>query len=227
MFLKTKIHLTLTALVAALGLALAAGSFVPAPAHAAAPRQVKVGSSGNAQLDDICRQMGDLINDEIGQGWNEEAAGNFGEARAWWNQANDHIKRAQELGCVMSIRRMPSRAGYAGTLTSTTTRSSGAQRGGDPASVRRKRISGTSSGKAGELTQSQCDDYATWTNNALDKEKQAADAGHPDVAAGWHQYANELLEAGRLGGCSFSAALRHRALGPARVTGQTVTATRA
>jgi hypothetical protein len=205
------IRMTFIALVAALGFAVAAGSFVPATADAAAPRQVKVGSSGNAKLDDICRQMGDLINSEIGAGWNEESMGHYGEARAWWNQADEHIKRAQELGCVMSIRHVMSPARYSSSYAGVATRDAQGQRHGSGTSVRRKRISGTSSGKSGDLTQSQCDDYATWTNQALDKEKEAADSGHPDVARGWHQYANELLEAGRLGGCSFSAALMARA----------------
>jgi len=219
----SKLRIIIATAIAAISVSAAAGP-VAQSASAAAPRTVKAGSSGNKQLDDICKQMADLINNEITEGDNAEANGDYGSANAWHNQASDHISRAQGAGCVMSMRasRGPIRftgalAGVkAGSYTAARKSSGGSTSTPAPSGsvVAAKNISGTAGGQKGDLSQSQCNDIARWVNDALKKSADAAAAGDPGLAAGWRQNANDLLATGRAGGCTFSAALRAGQVSP-------------
>ena len=213
----SKLRITIATAVAALSISAVAGPIAPS-ASAAAPKTVKAGSSGNVKLDDICGQMADLINNEITEGHNAESNGDYGSANAWWNQASDHIRRAQDAGCVMAIRVPKGGTRFTGTLAGVSAKSytAAAKPSGSGGStttpsggstVALKKVSGTAGGKKGNLSQSQCDDIARWVNDALKNSTDAAAAGDPDLAAGWRQNANDLLATGRAGGCSFSAAL--------------------
>lgn len=205
-------RLALAALAAAVGISAAGGAIGVTAASAAAPRTVKAGATGSSKLDDICGQMAKLINEEITAGNNAEANGDFGGANAWWNQANDHIRRSQEAGCVMTIVAPKHR--FYGVFTSGTVSKDGTAKSRGSQSKQRKRVSGTATGSgAGYWTQSQCDDFARFINEALDKSDQAARDGDPDLAKGWRDHANELIRAGQAGGCSFSAAIISRANG--------------
>ncbi len=203
MHTTTSIRIAIATIAAALTVTVATASVASNAAYAAAPKAVKVGSSGNAKLDDICRQMGDLINDEINEGTNEEANGNYGEANAWYNQASDHIARSQAAGCVMSIK-VPPHAGFHGTLSSGATVQGQATKA-TPPSARKKKISGTATTGKGNLSQQDCSRFADAVNDALSHADQALANNQPDAAAGWRQHANDLLAAGRRGGCMWSA----------------------
>jgi hypothetical protein len=222
--MKTKkLRIIIATAVAAISVSAVAGPIAP-NASAAAPKTVHAGSTGNKQLDDICRQMADLINTEITEGWNAETSGDFGSANAWWNQASDHIARAQAAGCVMAMRvPRPTRftGVFAGVQRGSYTPMARTAPGGTGSGtkspsggqvVMAKKISGTAGG--GKWSQSQCDDIARWVNDALKKSADAAANGDADLAAGWRQNANDLLAAGRAGGCSFTAALRAQQIQP-------------
>ncbi len=213
----TPVTSTAAALGAAVLLSLAGSPASPmSAASARQPTTVKVGSSGNRQLDDICRQMGDLINSEIAAGVNEEGAGNLGEAEAWYAQASDHIRRSQALGCVMGRRaprpgttvapaRVNDRATASGSSGSGAT--GGTSSGGSTATARKK-ISGRAGTGPKDLKQSSCDLIADFVNDALEKSDRAALEGDPGAAQGWRTVANDLLAAGREGGCGWTAARR-------------------
>jgi hypothetical protein len=190
---STKIRIGITALAATFAAVAVAGPVVVEDAKAA-PRTVKVGSSGNAKLDNICKQMGDLINEEIANGNAQEANGNYGEAQAWHNLASEHTARAQKAGCVMSIK-APRRV----LRVQSTLRVSKAAK-----------ISATAGKGKGNWSQSQCDDFARWANDALKKSTQAAQEGDADLAKAWRDVANDTIATGRKGGCTFSAALMSR-----------------
>jgi flagellar hook-basal body complex protein FliE len=196
----SKIRIIIATAVAAVSVGAV---MAPAGASAASPKTVKAGSTGNAKLDDICKQMADVINNEIAEGNNAEANGDYGSANAWYAQASDHTSRAQAAGCVMSIR-APRVVRFTGALANVT----GGSYTVPTRTTYAKKISGTAGGGKGQLSQSQCDDIAGWVNDALKKSSDAAAAGDADLAAGWRQNANDLLATGRKGGCSFSAAIR-------------------
>jgi hypothetical protein len=191
-----------------------AAAVVTTDAQAAAPNPVKAGSSGNAKLDDVCRQMADLINDEINQGNAEDSVG---PANAWYNQARDHIHRAQQAGCVIS-RVVPTRGVHFGATFSAASFQIAAKGSATPATgnttagsstVARKKISGRATGRGqGMFDQSTCDAVANNVNYALGKADEAALAGDAALAAAWREYANEALAAGSKAGCVWSAALR-------------------
>jgi hypothetical protein len=195
----TRIRIAIATMAAALTVTVATS-------YAAAPHAVHVGSSGNAKLDDICRQMGGLINDEINEGQRQEENGEYGEANAWYNQASDHIARAQAAGCVMSIRVPP----HVGGLSTGVAVQGQATRGtpAPTAGARKKKITGTATKGKGNLSQQDCSSFASAVNDALDHADQALANGDPDLAAGWRQHANDLLAAGRGGGCLWAASIR-------------------
>lgn len=209
----TRLRIVIATAAAALTVTVASGQVAPTDAVAAPPKTVKAGSTGNKNLDDICKQMADLINDEITNGHDAEASGDYGAANAWFSQATDHISRAQGVGCVMSLKARPRGFRYLGAYApasakSKSTGGSGSSPTPGGATVMLKKISGTAGTGKGKFSQSQCNDIASWVNDALKKSADAAAAGDPGLAAGWRQNANDLLAAGRAGGCTFSAALR-------------------
>jgi hypothetical protein len=184
-------------------------SAVAPSAFALTPKPVKVGSSGNAQLDDICRQMGDLINDEIAEGNNAESNHDYGSANAWWSQASEHISRAQSAGCVMSIK-APKGNRYSGSFSAATagqyTPKSRTDKSGNGGTIRSaKRIVGSGGGGKGQFTTQSCGDLGNAVTSAVANSTQAAQNGDTGLAAGWRQHANDLLAAGRNGGCTFTA----------------------
>jgi len=202
----TKIKIALATMTAAVAVTAFGGTIGPTGALAAAPKTVKAGSTGNAKLDDICKQMADLINDEIGQGNNEESNGNYGEANAWYDQARDHIARSQAAGCVMSIRVPPNIGHFHGQLTANVAELR--LTASVPRGSQRKKISGHATPGKGNFDQAGCDRYATDVNTALGKSDAAAQANDPGAAQGWREHANDLLAAGRKGGCTWTAAIR-------------------
>jgi hypothetical protein len=78
--------------------------------------------------------------------------------------------------------------------------------GSGTTTVARKKIYGVAGGKKGDAKQGLCDTLATGVNDALDQEQAAKDRGDYDAAAGWRQYANELLAVGDGAGCRWYAA---------------------
>jgi len=70
-------------------------------ADASATTRVAVKPSGNATLDDYCRQAADLINEALDE--SDRLDSHFpAESQAWYDHALDLVRRAQANGCSFS-----------------------------------------------------------------------------------------------------------------------------
>jgi hypothetical protein len=201
-----KLKITIATLTGAFSVGIAATPVI-VPDAQAAPRSVQAGSTGNLDRDDICRQMADLINQEIASGYDDELAGDFGGANAWFAQAEEHTRRAQAFGCAFSRMTRPAPARPAVVRDRAAAPSGATQPGAGPASgtttVARKKIHGRLTTGVHGLGETSCGTIAGFVNDALRKMDAAAQAGDADAAAGWRQHANSMLAAGRAAGCEF------------------------
>ena len=95
---STRIRTTLAIFVATFAVALAAGPLAPTDAQA----QVKSKPTGNSQLDGICQRMAGLINHANSQGDLALINGDDEGAQAWYDLADDMIRRGTAAGCSFS-----------------------------------------------------------------------------------------------------------------------------
>jgi len=92
-----KLHTTLAVMAATAGLAGAA-----ALADDASAARISTKPTGDASLDDYCRQAADLINQAFAESDRADVNGQYDEGQAWWDHAIDMLQRAQANGCVFS-----------------------------------------------------------------------------------------------------------------------------
>jgi|SRR5215216_2980322 len=95
---STRIRTTLAVFVATFTVALATGPLAPTNAQA----QVKSNPTGNSELDSICQQMAGLINHANTQGDLATIDGDDESAQAWYDLADDMIRRGTAAGCRFS-----------------------------------------------------------------------------------------------------------------------------
>jgi hypothetical protein len=96
----TKLRTTAAVLTCVAGLATLA-------ADANATR-VAAKPTGDARLDDYCRQAADLINDAFTESAREDGD-NPVEGQAWWDLAIDMLNAAKDRGCTFTAARTPIR----------------------------------------------------------------------------------------------------------------------
>jgi hypothetical protein len=99
----TKLRTTAAVLASVAGLSGVATLAADANATRVSPRP-----TGNAGLDDYCRQAADLINDAFSQAARED--GDFPEeGQAWWDLAIEMLNAAKDRGCTFTAARKPIR----------------------------------------------------------------------------------------------------------------------
>lgn len=91
-----KIRAAAAVFAAALTLSVASG-----PLTSDADAAVKSGPTGNAELDSICQQMANLINQAYTEGDLALINGDDEGAEAWYELARDMLRRSRDAGCKM------------------------------------------------------------------------------------------------------------------------------
>jgi hypothetical protein len=92
---STKIRTALALFAAVFAVALATGPLTPTDAQA----QIKSNPTGNSDLDAICQRIANLINYANSQGDLAMIDGDDEASQAWYDLADDMIRRGTKAGC--------------------------------------------------------------------------------------------------------------------------------